>query len=87
MPLHQLHRCESFQSRHIAAAGHHHVGLSAAVVARPFPYANPSSAVLDCLVHVKPLRRRLFAGDDDIHIVAATKTVIRNRKQAVRVRR
>ena len=42
---------ESLQSRHIAAAGHHHVWLAAMVVAGPFPDAETSGAMLDRLIH------------------------------------
>ncbi len=43
--------------------------------------------MLDRLVHRQPLRRRLLAGDDHVHIVAAAQAVVGDREQAVRVGR
>ena len=52
----QLDRGQRLQRGHVAAAGHHHVRLAAAVVAGPLPDADAGRAVLDRLVHVEPLR-------------------------------
>ena len=83
----QLDGGQRLQGRHVAAAGHHHVGLAAAVVARPFPDAEPGLAVLDRLVHRQPLRRGLLAGDDDVDVVAAAQAMVGDREQAVGVGR
>ena len=78
---------QRLQRRHVAAARHHHVGLAATVVAGPLPDAEPGGAMLDRLVHRQPLRRRLFAGHDDVDVVSAAQAVVGNRQQAVGVRR
>ena len=83
----QIDGGERFERRHVAAAGHHHVGLAALVVAGPFPDADARRAVLDRLVHGQPLRRGLFAGDDDVDVVAALQAMVGDRKQAIGVRR
>ena len=41
----------------------------------------------DCLVHRQVVERRLLAGDDHIHIVAAAQAMVSDRQQTVRVRR
>ena len=43
--------------------------------------------MFDRLVHRQPLRSRLFARDDDVHIVTAAQTVIGDRQQRVGIRR
>jgi hypothetical protein len=55
------------ERRHVARAGHDHIGLATAIVACPFPYADAVRAMLDRSVHVEPLRLRLLARDDDIY--------------------
>ena len=42
----EFDRSQGLKRRHIAAAGHHHVGLAATVVARPRPDAEPASQCL-----------------------------------------
>ena len=83
----QIDRGQRLERRHVAGAGHHHVGLAAAIVARPFPDADARGAVLDRRVHVEPLRRRLLARDDDVDVVPAAQAVIGDREQRVGVRR
>ncbi len=78
---------ERLQRRDIAAAGHHHVGLAASVVAGPLPDPEPGRAVLDRLVHRQPLGRGLLAGDDDVDVVPAAQAVVGDREQAVGVGR
>ena len=87
MPAHELDRGQRLQGRHVAAAGHHHVGLAAAVVAGPLPDAEAGLAVLGRLVHREPLRRGLLAGDDDVDVVAAAQAMVGDREQAVGVGR
>ena len=87
MSAQQVHRRQRFQRRHITAASHDHIRLAAAIIACPLPDADPGGAVLYGLVHIKPLGSRLFTGNNNIHIIAATETVIRHRKQTVGVRR
>ena len=67
----EVDRSQRLERRHVAAAGHHHIRLAAAVVARPWPDAQARFAMLDRLVHGQPLRRGLLARDDDVHVVAA----------------
>jgi hypothetical protein len=43
--------------------------------------------MLDCGIHVQPLRLPLFAGDDDVDVVLAAQAVIRHRQQAVDIGR
>ena len=38
-------------------------------------------------VHVEPLWRRLFAGDDDVHVITTAQAVVGDREKRVRVRR
>ena len=83
----QFDRGQRLQGRHVAAAGHHHVGLAAVVVAGPLPDPEAGRAVLDRLVHRQPLRRRLLAGDDDVDVVPAAQAVVGDRQQAVGVGR
>src|SRR6516162_5174026 len=87
MPSDQVHRSERLQGRHVAAASHHDVGLSASVVAGPFPNADAGGAVFDGLVHSQPHRGWLLARDDDVHVVAAAQTVVGNAEKAVGIRR
>ena len=43
--------------------------------------------MLDGLVHRQPLRGRLFASDDDIHVIAAAQAVIGDRQEGIGIRR
>ena len=52
----------------------------------PRPHADAPRAVDDRLVHRQPVQRRLFAGDDHVHIVPAPQAVICDRKKGVGVR-
>ena len=76
VPAKQIDGGQRLQRRHVAAAGHHHVGLAALVVAGPLPDADAGRAVLDRLIHGQPLRRRLLAGDDHVDVVAAAQAVV-----------
>jgi hypothetical protein len=62
-------------------------GFRALIVAGPIPNADAERAMLDRRVHIQPLRRRLFARDDDVDVIAAAQTMIRHRQQRVRIRR
>ena len=55
--------------------------------AGPRPDADALGAMLHGGVHRQPLRRRVFAGDHDVHVVAAAQAVIPDREQAVGIRR
>src|SRR5437660_1238951 len=43
--------------------------------------------MLDRLLHIEVLQRRLFAGDDDVDEIAAAQAMVGDRKQCVRIRR
>ena len=62
------------------------VRLAALIVAGPFPNADACRAVFDGCIHIKPLRRRMLASDDDIDVVAAAQAVICHREQRVGIR-
>ena len=47
----------------------------------------PAVQCLIACIHIQPLRRGLFAGDDDIDVVAAAQAVIRHGEQTVGIRR
>ena len=78
---------QGLQRGHVAAAGHHHVGVRAPIVARPLPDPDPGRAVLDRLIHGQPLRRRLLAGYDHVHVVAASQAVVRHAQERIGIRR
>ena len=86
LPQH-LHGGQRFQRRHVSRAGHHHVGLAAAVVAGPFPDAKSRRAMFDGRIHVEPLQLRLFAADDHVHVIPAAQAMVGHRQQRVGVRR
>ena len=69
------------------AARHHDIGLAALVVAGPFPDADAGGAMGDGCVHIQPLRRGLFAGHDDVDIVAAAQAMIGDGQQRIGIRR
>ena len=83
----QVDRRHRLQRRHVAGAGHHHVGRAAFVVARPFPDAQAGGAVAGGRLDVQPLGRGLLAGHDDVHVVAAAQAVVDHRQQGVGVGR
>ena len=87
VPAQKVDRSQGFQGGHVATACHHHVGLAAAVAAGPLPDPEPCGAVLDRFVHRQPQRSRLFAGDDDVDVVAAAQAVVGDREQTVGVGR
>ena len=78
---------ERLERRHVAAAGEHDVGAVLVVVRRPLPDADAARAVHDRVVHRQVVERRLLAGDDHVHVVAAAQAVVGDREQRVRVGR
>lgn len=74
-----------FKGWNIAAAGHDDVRFTALVVACPFPNADASGAMFDGFVHREPNRGRLFAGDDDVYVISASKAVIGDGKKCIGV--
>ena len=81
------HGGQHLQRRRVAAAGHDHVRLRSLVVARPLPDAQALGAVDDGLFHREPLRHRVLAGDDDVHVMPAAQAMVEHRQQAIGVRR
>ena len=80
------HGGERLEGRHIAGAGHDHIGVTR-IVAGPLPDARAGGAVANGRIDVEPLPLRLLAGNDQVDVVAAAQTVIRDRQQAVGVGR
>ncbi len=76
-----------FQRGHVAAARHHDVGRAHLLRAGPRPDPNAARAVLNGLVHRQPVERRLLAGHDDVHVVAAAQAVVCYRQETVGIRR
>ena len=68
-----------FGRRHVAAAGHHHVGFHALVVARPTPDADTLGAVRNRRVHVQKLDVLFLVRDDNVDVVNAAQAVVCNR--------
>src|ERR1700688_921786 len=56
----QIHGCKCLERRNISGAGHHGIGLRALVGRRPLPNSNSNGAMLDCGIHVEPLKSELF---------------------------
>ena len=87
VPAQQLHCRQGFKRRHVSGTGHHQIRLAAGIAAGPLPDPDAGRAMSDCRLHVQPLRRRMLAGDDYVHIVAAAQAVIGHRQQAVGIGR
>ncbi len=64
--------CERLHGWNITGASDDDVGVAAFVIAGPLPDPNTGRAVLNGCIHVKPLWGRLFAGDDNIYIIATS---------------
>ena len=82
----QRHRGQCLQGRHIAGTGHHHIGI-VGIIAGPVPDAGARDAMADRRIDIEPLPFRLFAGDDQVDVVAAAQAVIGHRQQAVGIGR
>ena len=82
----QCHGCERLERRHIAGAGHNHVGI-ARIIARPLPDACSSGTVAGGRFDIEPLPFQLLAGNDQVDVVPASETVIGHRKEAIGVGR
>src|SRR3989344_839360 len=81
-----LYRCERLQCWHIPGACHDDVGLFMVIVAREVPDTDPRCAVFDSVLHGEPLQCRLFSGNDDIDVVAATKAVVGDGEEGICIR-
>src|SRR5580704_6823069 len=69
---------ERLQRRHVTGTCHDNVGI-AGIVAGPLPDTRAGGAMTNCRINVEPLPLRLFAGDDQIDVVAAAQTMISHR--------
>ena len=79
---------ERLERGDVAGAGQHDVGLAAGVARRPRPRCRcPRVQCSTASSIVSQLRRRLLAGDDDVHVVAAAQAVVGDRQQRVGVGR
>ena len=85
MAAHEIHCRQRFERGHIAATGHHDIGLAAFIIAGPFPNAHAGGAMLDRLVHGEPHGRGLFAGHNDVDIISAAQAMIGHGEQAISV--
>ncbi|TKS60903.1 MAG: hypothetical protein EWM73_03045 [Nitrospira sp.] len=83
----QRHGRQRFQRGYVAATGHHDIRFTVFIVARPFPDADAGRAMRNRLVHVEPLRRRLFARDDDVDVITAAQTVVGDGQERIGVGR
>ena len=82
----QSDRRQGFQGRHITGAGHHHVRVLI-IPACPVPTTDARQAMSDGCINIQPLPLRLFAGDDDVDVVATFQAVVRHRQQAIGIGR
>ena len=73
---------QRFQRGRVAAAGHDRIRLLALIVGGPAPDADALCAVLHRLLHGQPLLAWVFAGHNDIHIVAALDAVVKAAQEA-----
>jgi hypothetical protein len=80
-------RAEDLKRRGVPGARHHNIGFTILVIAGPIPDPDAFRAVHDGLIHRQPLRHGVLAGDDNVDVVAAAKTVIEHRQERVGVRR
>ena len=78
---------QRFGCRHVAAAGHHHIGLDSLIVAGPTPDADTLCAVRDRRLHVQKLDVLFLVRDDNVDVVHATQTVVCNRQERVGIGR
>jgi len=74
------------RSWHIAGAGQHNIRLAAFIVCCELPCGCAARAMLERLVHVQPLKLRLLAASDDIHIVAAAQAMVKDAQEAIGIR-
>src|SRR4051794_27691069 len=72
---------------HISGTRHYHVRLALVIVAGPFPNTDPGGGVLNGLIHVEVLQRRLLPGNDDVYVITASQTMVGYGKQRVRIGR
>ena len=83
----QVHSGQRFDRGDVAGTRHNRVRLDAFIATRPIPDPDAIGAMTDRRRHVQPLRRRMLAGDDHVHVVARAQAMIGDREQRVGVGR
>jgi len=76
---------ERFVSRNITAGGHDNIWPTHLVVGCPVPDSEALGAMCNCVVHVEVLEMILLVCDNDVDVVHALETVIRDGKEAVSI--
>src|ERR1700693_2177769 len=78
-------RRERLERQVVAAGGEHDLGVLALIRRRPAPDGGADAAVINGLLHRKPLVHRLLPGYDKIDIVRRAEAVLHRREEAVGV--
>ena len=81
MAAQQIDRGQRFHRRHVAGAGHHHVGLAARSLLAHSQMPMPAVQCFTASSMLEPLRRRLLARDDHVDAVPAAQAVIGDEQQ------
>ena len=79
--------CQGLLGRNVARRGHDYIGFAGFVVAGPVPDADALGAMRDGGLQVHVLQMHLLVADDHVYVVLAAKAMIRDRQQAVHIRR
>lgn len=82
-----LHRRQRLERRHISGACQNDVGTIVAIVAGPFPHADPCFAMLNRRLHVQPLCFRMLAGHNYVDLVPAAQAMVGDGQQRVGIGR
>ena len=72
-------RCERFQRRRVAAAGHDDIRLTTLIVTRPLPDPDSLGAMDRRLLHAQPLRQRVLSRHDYVDVVTASQAMVDHR--------
>ncbi len=76
MLAHYRNGGERLKRGHIASTGHHNIRFGILIAARPLPDADAFGAVRYGGLHREPLGRRMLAGNNDVHVMAASQAMI-----------
>ena len=76
-------RSNGFHGHDIPGTRQHDIRLNAVCIAGPLPDGKTTRAMVNGLLHGKVLQVELFIDHNQVHIVAAAQTMIRNREQTV----
>lgn len=80
-----VHSGEGFEGGNISGASHDDIGFGILVIAGPAPDTDAGGTMFNGLVHGEPLGGGLFAGDNDIDVIAAAQAMICDGKECVGV--